>query len=110
MRIFVDDELDAAYRQDGYVVVRLMESDQAAEIDAAARRHLPRDLPPHENVTFISYGQPELQWIDDLVGRAVDEALVPLLDDMGAGRSGTGDEQLSLQLPGHRSRVQARRI
>jgi phytanoyl-CoA dioxygenase PhyH len=82
MRIFVDDELDAAYRQDGYVVVRLMESEQAAEIDAAARRHLPRDLPPHENVTFISYGQPELQWIDDLVGRAVDEALVPLLDDM----------------------------
>ena len=82
MRIFVEDELDATFQRQGYVVVRLLDSNRAAEIDTACRELLPRQIPPHENVTYIYAGEPELEWIEHLVGPVIDKALVPLLDDM----------------------------
>ena len=82
VRIFIDDELDAKFARDGFVVVRLIDAERARAIDAESRTLLPADIPAHENVTYIYGGEPELKWIDRLAGTVMDEALVPLLDDM----------------------------
>lgn len=82
MRAFADNDLQAKFARDGYVVVRLMEGDCARELGTECRELLPVNIPAHENVTYIYSDEPDLAWIERLAGPAFDQGMMPLLADM----------------------------
>lgn len=82
MRAFADDDVQAKFERNGYVIVRLIEGGRAHALGEQCRDLLPADIPAHENVTYIYSDEPELEWIERLAGPVFDQGMMPHLADM----------------------------
>jgi hypothetical protein len=80
--VFNSPDLDRRFARDGFVVARLMDAEEAEAARAQCRARLPAAMPACENVTYIYTDEPELAWIDELVGPIFDRSLLPLLRKM----------------------------